>query len=348
MDYELIIANLTAAGKTPEPWESPDGTRVLILPHGGRILGLFTPAGPINFLWTNPDLETVRSAIRLFQSDEWQNPGGDRTWLAPEVDFFLPDYPDCSRYSVPADLDPGQYKVVRSDGTVTLTNCATLKLSRQERPIQLTISKSIGPALNPLRNEGEVLSGIEYAGYSLRSRLELGDTNGTRASVGLWNLLQMPHGGDMIVPTYARAEPKIYLGDVAREDLIVTDKLVRYKMRASGEQKLGIGANATTGRVGYMYGSGNQAVLVIRNFNVNSSGEYVDVHWQEPEKPGVVFQACNVNNAQGSFSELEYHAPAIGTQLGKTISEDESQVWAFRGPEPEVTAVVRRLLTQFI
>jgi hypothetical protein len=109
-----------------------------------------------------------------------------------------------------------------------------------------------------------------------------------------------------------------------------------------------MGAIATTGRAGYMYASGNQAVLVIRNFNVNPSGEYVDVHWQEPEKPGAAFQACNVNNALGSFSELEYHAPAIGLQLGKAVSEDESQVWAFRGPEPEVTTVARRLLTPYI
>jgi hypothetical protein len=348
MDYELIIANLAAAGKTTESWESSDGSRVLILPHGGRVLGLFTPAGPANLLWTNPGLDSIGSALRLFESDEWQNPGGDRTWLAPEVDFNLPDYPKCERYCVPADLDPGHYTVVTDNGRVTFENSATLKLSRHKRPVRLTISKSIGPALNPLRNEAEGLSEIEYAGYSLRARLELDDTNGTRASVGLWNLLQMPHGGEMIIPTYARAEPKIYLGNVAREDLIVTDKLVRYKMRAPGEQKIGIGATVTTGRAGYIYRVGEQTALVIRNFNVNPSGEYVDVHWQEPEKPGVVFQACNVNNALGSFSELEYHAPAIGPQLGKTVCEDESQVWGFRGPELEITAVARRLLTHYI
>ncbi len=344
MDYDRITSNLVAVGQAPEPWESPDGTRVLILPHGGRVLGLFTSGDPVNFFWTNPDLADVESASRLFQSEEWQNPGGDRTWLAPELDFFLPDYPNCERYYVPPGLDPGQYTVTNSDGTITLINQAILKLSRREMPIQVTISKSVGPALNPLRHEAGRLNGLRYAGYTLSSKLQLADAKDERIVVGLWNLLQLPHGGDMLVPTHIRRAPQIYLGDVPREDLIVTDRLVRYKMRAPGEQKLGIDAIATKGRAGYIYSVSNEIALVIRNFRVNPSEEYVDARWRSPDEPGAAFQACNVNNASGVFSELEYHAPAIGPRLRKSICEDESQVWAFRGSASEMVSVARCLL----
>ena len=116
-------------------------------------------------------------------------------------------------------------------------------------------------------------------------------------------------------------------------------------MRAAGEQKLGIRAVAITGRAGYIHLRGTEASLIIRNFNVNPSAEYVDVPWSEPKNFGFAFQACNVNSHLGQFSELEYHIPAIGANTGKSLSEDESQLWAFRGPEPAVKSVAQHLLS---
>ena len=98
-----------------------------------------------------------------------------------------------------------------------------------------------------------------------------------------------------------------------------------------------------TGRVGYMYPSGDQAALVVRNFAVNPSGEYVDVPWTEPAHRGFAGQTCNVNSALGSFSELEYHVPAIGRGTGP--SDDVSQVWAYRGPLANIQAIARNLLS---
>jgi hypothetical protein len=345
MDYRQISRVLKSAGKAVASWESPDGTRALILPHGGRVLGLFTAADAENFFWTHPDLAAVKSARRFYQNEEWQNSGGDRTWLAPEVDFFLPEYPNTDRYWVQRELDPGQYQMSRKNGTVILTNAAELTLSRQEQPIQLTLIKSVSPAMNPLRYEDKRLSSIKYAGYTLRCKLQLDDTATEVAGVGLWNLLQLPHGGDMLVPIFGRSEPTFYLGDISRGDLVLSERLLQYKMRAPGEHKLGVRAITTSGRAGYMYNVSNDIALVIRSFNVNPSGEYVDVHWREPNKPGSAFQACNVYNQLGAFSELEYHAPAIGPQLKRLSCEDESQVWAFRGNETEILSVARLLLS---
>ena len=51
---------------------------------------------------------------------------------------------------------------------------------------------------------------------------------------------------------------------------------------------------------------------MIRNFLVNPSGAYVDVPWDGPAELGDAVQACNIKSSLGSFSELEYHVPAIG------------------------------------
>src|SRR5262249_2125638 len=153
-------------------------------------------------------------------------------------------------------------------------------------------------APNPLRYEHgfEYTTRVEYAGYTLHTSLEfIGASKGTIVRVGVWNLLQLPHGGELFAPTYARAGPKIYMGTVGPEDLNVSEHLLRYSMRALGEHKVGIRAISTAGRVGYLYPVRNQFSLVIRNFSVDPSGEYVDVPWTETENLGYSVQACNVN-----------------------------------------------------
>ena len=208
--------------------------------------------------------------------------------------------------------------------------------------------KSVGPAPNPLRYEkGLDLAGIEYAGYTQNTSLELlNDSVHKEVEVGLWNLVQMPHGGDLLIPTYSRSEPKIYFGHIPSEDLSVSDHLVRYRMRQEGEHKLGVRAVATTGRVGYLFGTGDRWSLIVRNFFVNPSGEYVDVPWGDTEDRGYATQACNVNSQLGSFSELEYHIPAIGKPTGHLRCDDTTQVWAFRGSQTRIASITRTLLTQ--
>src|SRR5271169_5007317 len=115
-----LIATLNAVGKHTELYQTDDGTRLLILPYGGRILGVFAPGSDENFLWTNSALKSVESARSYFASDDWQNSGGDRTWLAPEVDFFFPEYPDIdiAGYWQPRSLDPGNYRLAKTDNGV--------------------------------------------------------------------------------------------------------------------------------------------------------------------------------------------------------------------------------------
>jgi uncharacterized protein DUF6786 len=340
-----LVENLRAVGKSVEAWKSPDGTQVLVLPHGGRVLGLFAPGDDENFFWTHPALNDPDSARSFYAGDQWHNSGGDRTWLAPEIDFFFPDYPSLNRYWQQRELDPGKYVVSHEHGALTWKNNAALTLSRTKKTVNLEITKSLAPASNPLRYDaiGE-WSGVKFASYTLHSSLRIEGAE-QPPYVGIWHLTQMPHGGDMLVPTFFRNEPKVYMGEIDAEDLIVEDHLIRYKMRAAGEHKLGIRAHAITGRAGYLYQRGEEASLVIRNFFVQPSGEYVDTPWLEPENFGFAFQACNVNSNLGAFSELEYHVPAIGAKTGKTYSEDLSQIWAFRGSESSIKSIARHLLS---
>ena len=68
---ENLIKVLSSVGKPTESCQSPDGSTVLMLPYGGRILGLFAPQCDENFLWTNPALASV-----FFQGTSMYSPDG--------------------------------------------------------------------------------------------------------------------------------------------------------------------------------------------------------------------------------------------------------------------------------
>jgi len=343
-----MLEVLNTVGKTPIETILADGTSVVLLPYGGRVLGVYAPGSEENFYWANPALASTETAKSFFESEAWKNSGGDRTWLAPEVDIFLPHFPDTKTYFQPRELDPGNYQVKETPEGPQLVNDLRLHFSRSDKSLSLRITKSVSAALNPLRFEKQVdLADVEYAGYTQNTSLEILDASPAKDTpVGLWNLVQMPHGGEMLIPTYRRTEPKIWFGEVPGEDLKISDHLIRYRMRAKGEQKLGVLATASPGRVGYLHGEGATRTLIVRNFTVNPSGEYVDVPWQDTEDLGYSTQACNVNSGLGSFSELEYHIPAVGGKTGQVRCEDCAQVWAFRAGPDSIKAIAGLLLSQ--
>ena len=349
-----LIATLKAVGKSTELYQTGDGTRVLILPYGGRVLGVFAPGSDENFLWTNSVLNSVESARAYYASDDWQNSGGDRTWLAPELDFFFPKFPDIdiAGYWQPRGLDPGNYALTKTDQEVELTNRLSIDAFRSRKRVELEITKSIAAAPNPLRYDAQARSGaVEYAGHTLLTSLKILNAGPDAVPlVGLWSLTQMPHQGELFVPTYSKTEPRVYFGlvDTPADEVAVNDRLVRFKMRAAGEHKIGIRAAVTTGRIGYIYPTENRHALVVRNFSVNPSGEYADVPWTEPEDRGYSTQACSVNSRWGMFSEMEYHVPAIGGSTGLRHVEDRSQLWAFRGSREDIIKIARALLSNEI
>jgi hypothetical protein len=349
-----LIATLKAVGKSTELYQTGDGTRVLILPYGGRVLGVFAPGSDENFLWTNSVLNSVESARAYYASDDWQNSGGDRTWLAPELDFFFPKFPDIdiAGYWQPRGLDPGNYALTKTDQEVKLTNRLSIDAFRSRKRVELEITKSIAAAPNPLRYDAQARSGaVEYAGHTLLTSLKILNAGPDAVPlVGLWSLTQMPHQGELFVPTYSKTEPRVYFGlvDTPADEVAVNDRLVRFKMRAAGEHKIGIRAAVTTGRIGYIYPTENRHALIVRNFSVNPSGEYADVPWTEPEDRGYSTQACSVNSRWGMFSEMEYHVPAIGGSTGLRHVEDRSQLWAFRGSREDIIKIARALLSNEI
>jgi len=345
-----LIAALSSAGKAPLSQDYPDGSRLLLLPYGARVLGLFAPGSDENIFWTHPALASGESAEALFQSHDWHNTGGDRTWLAPEVDVFFPNYPDTAVWHVPPQLDPGDYASVGEAPTQQLASQVSLTLSRGHKKVEARITKQWRPAPNPLRHEPgwNKLDDFTYAGYTQETHLELLTGTDNAAQVGLWNLLAVPNGGEVIIPTHTRAVPEIYTGTIPPSDVIVTDHLVRFRTSGKGIRKMGIRATESTGRLGYLYQSHDAWALIVRNFTVNPSGEYIDVPWRRStasDALGFSTQACSVQTGDWDYCELEHHSPALSFNTGQACSKDSSQLWAYRGPQSAIMRIAKSLLS---
>jgi hypothetical protein len=327
-------------------WESPDASTILILPHGGRILGLYAPQSEENFFWTHPSLQSAETARAFYFTDGWHNSGGDRTWLAPEFEFFFPNYPQPDPYRQPSQLDPGNFYLETGTREMSLVAHGSLCLYAASQTIQFTLRKTITATRNPLWQVSSASDlNLAYAGYTLRTTITIDEPlPSSPVSVGIWNLLQLPHGGEMIFATHSRGTTVRYMGSISPGDLNISDHAIRYRMRARGENKLGIQAPYLTGRAAYLYGDLGRSSLVIRNFSVNPSAAYVDVPFGSDTNSACAAQACSIDSSLGSFSELEYHAPAIEIPSGQPHCIDESQLWAFSGPQPAVMQAARFLV----
>ncbi len=340
---------LDSADETSRTAVFEDGSSLLVLPGSGRVLGLYAPDSSGNFFWTNPALESRRTASSFFKSEKWRNPGGDRTWLAPEIEIFIGDLSNpMGTYKVPVELDPGKWRIAAKKPCLLIENKTNIFLRNLRKNIRLEIVKEWKPAPNPLRNSG--LKEIAYAGYEQETKLELATGNKTLATqhIGIWNLIQLPNPGRMIIPTYSKTEPRIIFGKIPRSKLNADRNLVNWTMDGEdGSAKISIKAGELTGRAGYLYRSCKNSAtwnLVIRNFAVNPSGEYIDTPWNDLSDRGYAFQACSVTDGTVKFNELEYHVPAAAAVQGRNISCDRSQVWAFRGDSAKIAKVAELLL----
>jgi hypothetical protein len=326
-------------------WNSPDGSSTLVLPYGGRVLALCSSMSEQSFFWTHPALQSIETARTFYQSSAWHNSGGDRTWLAPELEFFFPDHPRTDTYLQPPQLEATSYEVAITSDGVSMVNRFAIPMYASRAKVQLMLSKKVTQATNPLLDIAPKLATeVDYAGYTLTTKLSLDEGTTCASPIGLWNLLQLPHGGEMIIPTRSPATPVVYMGPIG-DDLRVVGHTIRYRMTARGEQKFGVYAAFSTGIAAYLSSGDNLLSLVIRSFTVSPSGTYVDVPMNGTQREGCAVQSCNINSGLGAFSELEYHTPAIGSSVGRSQQTDESQLWAFRGSHSTIMKAARLLVS---
>src|SRR5690349_19691148 len=117
-----LAATLAAAGHPLLELSAPGQGALLVLPFGGRVLGLFADESESgNFLWANPALAAPDTAHAFLTQNASPHTGGDRIWISPEYETHVGDLADPWNTYAPAfAVDPGQYTAAHTGDALTL------------------------------------------------------------------------------------------------------------------------------------------------------------------------------------------------------------------------------------
>ncbi|MEW5980017.1 MAG: DUF6786 family protein [Acidobacteriota bacterium] len=343
---DSLFNTLVDAGQSPIALEGVCGGIATLLPKLGRVLALFPGESQNSLIWVNPRLYAAAGASELIEEAGWKNFGGDRTWLGPERDIFVRDLADpWNTYEVPSGIDPGNYGLEWAGNSVKMRNSFSVVNHRLRRECSFQLTKQIIMIPNPLPQEsmGAEIQAVKYIGYDQRTRLTLTSLE-PAFQVDVWNLIQVPSGGEAIIPTLSETWPRDHFEPTGESHLLVDADGVWFKIDAKERHKISITAAASTGRVGYLRRlAGDTWSLIVRNITVNPSGPYIDVPWDSNDEAGYAIQCYNDDGTLGDFGELEYHSTALDTNQARELA-DCSQVWAFEGPAECIKSVGKSLL----
>jgi hypothetical protein len=353
-DKKYLADALTQSGNSPVELGSAGGGSVLVLPYGGRILGLF-PDGASNLLWAHPKLAQVNSAAEFFQARGWRNTGGGRTWISPERDIHVANLDDpWNSYRVTESIDPGMFSVVSTDQEVQLNTAGGVTDYRTGHRCGVHLGKKIRLVSNPLRytpGAREILKEVAYVGFEQITSLTYSEHELDSApQLSLWDAVNLPATGKIIIPTVKKVQPTDFFETTGPSHLTCTSNGLSFLFDGLQRHKIAIRvADVLGGRAGYLRQiAKDEFSLLVRNFFVDPSAEYVDTPWDDPEDRGYVLECYNDGGVNGLYGELEYHSPAMGPGTGRSECVDHAQLWGFQGAKNNILDIMRQLLGEAV
>jgi hypothetical protein len=292
---------------------------VLVLPRGGRILGVDLGNG--NLLWVNPNIEEV------LEKGDW-NTGGIRTWVSPERAFFFEDPERFEGWRCPLGIDPAEYRV----------------LSKQARAVELEgkiTAKDLmsGETLNGKIMKHLELKAVNREGRSLSARMIIRDVltvHNFKSPFALWTLLEVDPGdhsqGTVIIPVIANSKPIHYFNRIPKSNLRLLKNRIEFTIDGKKAAKLGVRPedlpNPVEARLEYRFVKNGKSVLITVSSRTGATrqDECVDPPKTNPNGPKGVIQSYNsdLKTSGLSYGELEIHGARARIQPnGSAVAEDE-------------------------
>jgi hypothetical protein len=346
MTFEQTTSRLEERSQHHEVLQVGEHARVVVTRRGGRILGPFFD-GQDSVLWMNEAWRTSESFSAFLESGEW-NLGGERVWIAPEIQYHVGDRSDFwNTLSLPPAVDPGAYTLQRvSQKVLSLRLDVMLEAHNLgEGRKALSLERSIRPIADPLGSAdgaGELSEGIEYGGYEQTvTLLEVNDDGLVAES---WVIDQLRAGGVLLIPTFSQAPHTDYFEPL---DGTLSERAPRgVRLRITGDRryKAGFRSFALTGRMGYLREEGGDSVLLVRNFPNDPSTLYSEEPPQAPGRNGHSVHVYNDGGMFGGFGEMECNGRTIGGATGRSAATDAFQLWVYRGRREQLEAVAHMLL----
>jgi hypothetical protein len=346
--YQQIIDRLEENGMRYGVLTLQNGVSAIISQHGGRIFGPFLSRDSESIFWTNDAFAKPDDFQAFLRSGSW-NIGGDRMWIAPEIQYHVPDRNDFwGSVFWPKQVDPGTYALEQPEpGQWCLSQDMTLQaynLASGQK--ELHLERLIRRIEDPLRNTGGYLGligGVLFAGYE--QVVTLSERRQDDIVSEAWSLTQVNPGGILVIPASPRVEYTDYYQPIDEDLQTFYPDHVRLKITGDRQYKVGYKAAHVFGRLAYYnHLDSGQAYLLVRNFFNNPSAPYTEEPDHTPGCQGHSIHVYNDDGNAGGFGELECNAQAIGGDTGRSTSTDQLVLWLYVGAPDKVKEIGLHLL----
>ncbi len=346
-EMQTILSRLNENGLAHQILPLQNGVNAVITARGGRVLGPFLPSGEsVTWLaecWNSPD------AFRDFLAGGAWNQGGDRVWLAPEIQFAVKDRKRFwETLQTPREMDPGEYGLATTSGGISLERSFDLAVYYPESARKrLSLRRVVAPAPDPLRElpDGKtLLNNVRYAGYN--QEITLCDLDGNSVMVESWNLSQVKPGGELFIKVHngEAVRPVDYYEPVDAAHMDVAGDMIRMKITGDRCYKVGFKAAIVTGRMAYLRRRQGGSLLYVRHFFSNPSAFYNEEPPLSPGVKGCSVHVYNDSGTSGGFGELENNGQAVGGSTGRSVSIDSFVTWIFDGADAAIDLVFESLM----
>ena len=341
---ESLQANDLAYGVLP----LQNGAQAVLSEYSGHVLGPFLDPDGESLLWTSSALGDAAALGALVADRDW-NIGGDRIWIAPEIQYNVRDRTDFwGSLALPQQMDPGNYRLQQlGDDAWKLAQDVTLEahnLSSGAKTLQ--VERVFRPTPDPLRklsSYADLLDGVVYAGYE--QFVTLTDTDPNQILSESWSLSQVNAGGHLWIPSTVAVEVTDYYAPIDDDHLHRYPGFLRLAISGHAQYKVGVQAAQVFGRMAYANTlDDGRAYLVVRGFYNNPSAPYLEEPAHLPGRSGHAIHVYNDDGGLGGFGEIECQGQAIGGALSRSAGTDQILLWFYVGAPQKIDAIFAHLI----
>ncbi len=346
--YRQVIARLEENDLPYGVLTLQNDVSIVISQRGGRVFGPFLSQDSESIFWINSAFAQPDSFKEFLSSDNW-NLGGDRIWIAPEIQYSVRDRTDFwGSIHLPEQVDPGQYVLdqpkpdqwrLSQDMTLEAYNIAS---GQKELHLERLIQRVEDPLRN-LSDYQDLVGGVLFVGYE--QVVSLSESKLDDIMSEAWSLVQLNPGGVLVIPASPRAEFTDYYEPIDESLQTMHSDHVRLKITGDRQYKVGYKAAHVFGRLAYFnHFDDGRAYLIVRNFFNNPSVPYAEEPHELPGCRGHSIHVYNDGGQFGGFGELECNARTIGGETGRSSSTDQLVLWLYIGATDTVKEIALHLL----
>lgn len=341
-----ILKTFDACGMKYEVLDIGDGWNIVISQHGGHVFGPFSDNCPEGIFWIPETVREAKEYQKLIDGRIW-NIGGDRVWIAPEIQFNIKDR---NRFretlDTPKTIDPGSFAMARKQDTVTLKQAVDLEsYNTVNGTIHVELERTILKALNPLRKLPDydiLMKSVSYCGFE--QVLNLTAKSEAPIYAESWDLLQIRPKGRLYLPMYRVTRGTDHYEPAADHEYLAGHGVCLH-ITGDARYKIAYKSAVLTGRFGYLSDEKDgESRLIIMNYPNNPSAMYSEEPPLAVGDTGYSVHIYNDDGNSGGFAEMECNLQTIGRPTGINRSIDRVTKWIYTGNTKRLKGVAQVLL----